>query len=354
MVKMPPNSKTLTASCHCKSTHFTITLPTTALPLKVHICHCNVCRYTHGTPCIFHATLPAGIAPQFIAPSSIDKLTAYNHAESQGTRYFCSTCGCQIGDIGHDDGIWVISTSIFTEPNDGLWEIQSNEFTKSSADGGLSAIVSCIDERQLEIVNPEVSSNTTEATERDVTNAVEAVSEELRAECHCGGVQFSISRPSKEFLTSPASKGWILAQDTSKWLTSLDLCDDCRLVNGSNVIAWMFVAKDHISPLPPGNLIIGSSKSYESSEDVLRTFCGTCGATVFYSCAERPEIVDVAVGILRAPEGVMVENWALWRAGRIGSAHDGLEYDPGFSRALIEGMKVWGRRKGMPEDFVVS
>lgn len=73
---------------------------------------------------------------------------------------------------------------------------------------------------------------------------------------------------------------------------------------------------------------------------------------MFYSCTDRPGIVDVAVGILRAPEGVMAENWALWRR-RISSQDDGLKYDPDFSRALIEGLKVWGSKKGMPEDFVL-
>lgn len=48
----------------------------------------------------------------------------------------------------------------------------------------------------------------------------------------------------------------------------------------------------------------------------------------------------------------MVENWALWRR-RISSRDDGLKYDPDFSRALIEGLKVWGNRRSMPEDFVL-
>ncbi|KAJ5877142.1 hypothetical protein N7455_000607 [Penicillium solitum] len=346
------DNKTLTAACHCQSIHFTITIPAVALPLKVHICHCSVCRYTHGTPCIFHAPLPADVIPQFVVPSSIDNLTPYNHAESQGTRHFCSTCGCHIGDKSHDDGGWVISTAIFTEPNQGLWEMRSHAFTNSSLDGGLSAIFSHIGGRQLDVFNPETSLDVSNSGDSIRTDAVENEDEELRAECHCGGVSFSIARPRKEFLASPASEGWVLSRDTSKWLALLDLCDDCRLVDGSNVIAWMFVPVDHISPSPLGDSIIGSSKSYKSSEEVLRTFCGTCGATVFYSCTDRPGIVDVAVGILRAPEGVMVENWALWR-GRISSGDDGLKYDPGFSRALIEGLKVWGNRRGMPEDFVL-
>ncbi|KAJ5207048.1 hypothetical protein N7491_002321 [Penicillium cf. griseofulvum] len=342
--------RTLTAACHCQSIRFTITIPASVLPLKVHICHCSVCRYTHGTPCSFHAPLPAGVAPQFIAPSRIDKLTPYNHAESLGTRHFCSTCGCHIGDRSHGDGSWVISTAIFTEPNQGLWEMRSHAFTKSSLDGGLSAMFSHIDGRQLKFFNPEPLLDAGKAGDHGRINTVQN-EEKLHAECHCGGVSFSIARPRKEFLASPASEGWVLPRDTSKWLALLDLCDDCRLVDGTNVIAWMFVPVDHLSPSPPADLIIGSSKSYKSSEEVLRTFCGTCGATVFYSCTDRPGMVDVAVGILHAPEGVMIENWALWR-GRISSAEDG-KYDPGFSKALIEGLKVWGSRRDMPKDFVL-
>lgn len=340
----------LTAACHCKSINYTLTVPAECLPLKVHICHCGVCRRTHGTPCIFHAPLPAGVAPQFNAPSGMDKLTPYSHGQSTGTRYFCSTCGCHIGDRGHDDGNWVISTAIFTEPNDHLWEMRSHIFTESSSDGGLSAMISHVDGRQLNVKNSNTPpiTNTTEALLEDP----KPKSKEMLAKCHCGGVSFSISRPRKKFISSPRSEGWVLPQDTNKWLALLDLCDDCRLVDGSNVIAWMFVPVDHISPCPPEDLLIGSSTSYRSSEGVLRTFCGTCGSTIFYSCTDRPGIVDVAVGILRA-ESVMIDDWALWRTGRIGAAADGLKYDPGFSGALIEGFEMWGRERGMPEDFIV-
>ena len=98
-----------------------------------------------------------------------------------------------------------------------------------------------VDGRQLDVFNLEAS--------LDASKAIRTEAEELRAECHCGGVSFSISRPRKEFLDSPASEGWVLPRDTSKWLALLDLCDDCRLVDGSNVIAWMFVPVDHISLL---------------------------------------------------------------------------------------------------------
>jgi hypothetical protein len=115
----------------------------------------------------------------------------------------------------------------------------------------------------------------------------------------------------------------------------------------------MFVPVDHITPALPSNLLVGSSKAYRSTEDVVRTFCGTCGATVFYWCKERPEIVDVATGLLRAPEGVMAEKWAVWRSGRLAWPENGLRYHEGFARALMEGMKAWGKERGHAEEFVV-
>lgn len=95
--------------------------------------------------------------------------------------------------------------------------------------------------------------------------------------------------------------------------------------------------------------------AYESSEGVRRTFCGTCGATVFYSHKERPGIVDVATGILRAAEGVMLGNWVVWRTARVGFVEDGLKYDFGFTRGLEDGLREWGvRMDGESTDFGVG
>lgn len=316
------------------------------------MCHCSVCRLVHGAPCCFHVPLDQGIKPEFIAPSSIDNLTTYEHPTALSTRYFCSTCGCHIGDRGHDDDGWVISNSIFdsNKHEQGIWELFAHCFASSTADGGLSTLISEIDGRQLKMVDPESSADSKLADKQPMQTS----DKELLAQCHCGGVSFTISRPSEEFIASPASQGWLHPTDKSKWLACWDLCDDCRLVTGTHVIGWMFVPLDHISPPPPADFMIGSSKAYRSGEGVLRTFCKTCGATVSYSCSERPQIVDVAVGILRAPEGVMAENWALWRSGRLAWPQSGLDYHEGFARALIEGTKQWGRERGHPEDFPIA
>ncbi|OGE54657.1 hypothetical protein PENARI_c005G07031 [Penicillium arizonense] len=343
-------TKTLTASCRCKSVQFTVTIPTECLPLNVHLCHCSLCRYTHGTPCSFHAPLPYGVEPQFIAPSSLEKLTSYQHLASKATGYFCSTCGCQIGGLGSQ---WTISTAIFdaNREDEGIWKFNAHMLPNSAPDGGLAAVFSDIDGHKLQTENLGLSPQAIAGSD---SQPPDPESKELLAQCHCGGVSFTIARPSEEFIASPAGKEWISPLDKSKWLASMDLCDDCRLVNGTHVVSWMFVSVDHITPRLPKDLLIGSAKGYRSMKDVLRVFCGTCGATIFYHCDERPNIVDVAMGILRAPEGAMAENWSVWRAGRPSWPENGMRYHAGFSRALIEGMKQWGAERGHPQEFKLA
>ncbi|KAF7593755.1 hypothetical protein BBP40_010931 [Aspergillus hancockii] len=345
-------TKTLTAICHCRSTHFTVTVPKISFPLRIHLCHCSVCRYTHGTFCTFHAPLPHDIQPQFVAPSGLDKLTPYTHSHFTSVRYFCSTCGCHIGDRDNADGRWVISSAIFDNSGDEkVWQITSHIHTSTTAMNGLHQFLPRINGRDITVSNPEPSPPAREDTTMKIQGSKD---QHLRVTCHCGGISFNISRPSKEFTTDPANKKWVLPGKEDKWLGVLDVCDDCRLVSGSNVAAWIFVPVDHLLPPPPGNLLIGSSKSYSSSEDVVRTFCGTCGAVVFYSCADRPGVVDIAGGLLRDPKSVLAEDWVVWRTGRIAHVNDGMRFDEGFTRALEEGWHAWAKEKyGELEYFTV-
>ncbi|KAE8387456.1 Mss4-like protein [Aspergillus alliaceus] len=349
-------SRTLTAACHCRSVHFTICIPESALPLKIHLCHCTVCRYTHGSLCSFHAPLPEDIQPQFIAPSNLDGLTPYAHPKSSSTRYFCRTCGCHVGDRQDVDGRWVVSSAIFDPSGDeSVWQITSHIHAGAGSQDGLFHFLSQINGRELTRSTSTLDDLCSRSPVENIPKLQRSADQQLHASCHCGGVTFDISRPREDFVNDPGNRKWILPGRKDKWLGVFDVCDTCRLVSGANVAAWMFVPLDHISPSPPNNLLIGSSKRYSSSEGVVRTFCGTCGAVVFYSCADRPEIADVAVGILRDPESVLAEGWITWRTGRIAYLKDGMKYDEGFTKELDQGLQAWGREKyGKVELFDVA
>ncbi|RFU25238.1 hypothetical protein B7463_g11102, partial [Scytalidium lignicola] len=333
------STKTLTASCHCKSVHFTLTIPINLLPLKFHLCHCSICRYTHSTLCTFYTRLPANIKPQFIPPSSLaDSLSGYTASKlSPCRRYFCSTCGCHIGDCSSpDENDWVISSSIFDKEEErGIWEFEGHIYTGSARGGLWEWLGGSLDES-------DVSPGEEEEEEEDGIDDDRETS--VKAECHCGGVSFSLSRPMQAILNNPKFQPFVSKTDSSKWLGLLDTCDDCRLVNGTHVHGWTTVPRSLISPTIPDTLLLGTSKVYSSSPDVRRTFCGVCGATVFYWVEDRAEVVDVALGLLRAKD-VRAEGWLTWRTGKVGWVDDGLRYDAEFTKALVKGMGDWGREK---------
>jgi len=73
--------------------------------------------------------------------------------------------------------------------------------------------------------------------------------------------------------------------------------------------------------------------TYHSSEAAVREFCPTCGATVFWHDYERPDLIDVSVGLLRCSSGARAEPFLKWwtertsfseetRTGRTGGIAD--------------------------------
>ncbi|KAK4159285.1 Mss4-like protein [Cladorrhinum sp. PSN259] len=356
-------NQTLTAQCHCKSVHITITIPTSTLPLPVHICHCQICRNIHGTPCSFHAPLPQGIQPEFISPSSLEtSLTGYMHKLAKSERFFCSTCGCHIGDrdLELDSGTgkpkWHIATSIFTPNSESYFQLRSHAFTASSKGDGLYSWLPSVNGRELHTWNPapddhEFSIPRAETPEPQFDDQGNQV---LLAECHCSGVKFTIPRPTAEEKSDPFLSRFISREDDSKRVACLCVCTDCRLVDGTHVIGWAFAPLKSLQPSIPANFTgFGTLKAYRSSENVLRGFCGKCGATVFYTSddekrapTEEKRVVDIAVGILRAPEGdVAAEKWLTWRTGRLAKMQSGKDYDNSFAESLKKGMEDWGRKK---------
>jgi hypothetical protein len=382
-------NQTLSAACHCKSVQFTVTVSTSALPLPVHLCHCSICRHTHGTLCSFHAPLPKHVEPEFVPPSSLDSsLTGYIHSpQAASERFFCTTCGCHIGDrdlkpdpeTGKPE--WRVATSIFTTHNEDTFQIRSHCFTSPATEPNLSTWLPSVNGREVHVWNP--SPSDPHFPLASSTSPEPSDPNRLLAQCHCTGVTFTIAPPTpsettdpflsrylhpspspsqpppNETKTSPFTK--LTTPPTPKRVACLCLCTDCRLTSGAHAIGWTFVPLPCIRPAirDPAQFEggFGTLKAYRSSKKVTRAFCGVCGASVFYALDDeervavdgqgeggRVMVVDVAVGLLRG-ESVAVEEWVTWRTGRLAGMRQGEGFDGGFAEGLVGGLREWGVRR---------
>jgi hypothetical protein len=94
--------------------------------------------------------------------------------------------------------------------------------------------------------------------------------------CLCGAVRYRVSGPS-------------LAR-------ALCHCRTCRLASGAPSVAWVvFRSRDF-------TFIKGEPARFQSSPNVVRTFCGKCGTPLTYQQASNTDTVDVTTVSLDAPD----------------------------------------------------
>ncbi|KAF1993919.1 hypothetical protein P154DRAFT_527437 [Amniculicola lignicola CBS 123094] len=366
---MAPETTTLTATCHCKSSTISFTVPTDTLGhLKTHFCHCDICRHTHGTLCTIHTPI---LEPTF----NPESFTAYE-SSSHVTRWFCSTCGAHMVDramSASKDGeaakqSWCVATSL-VDADESIWAFDAHIFVGSTRDGGLATWLPGIGNKELKIwtkdrqngdedrgdwMQPLLSRRSSPSLGHGHGHAKGSTNEEedkLHLKCHCGGIDLSISRPSSPSSFAPLPPSLIPA-NKRKWLACNDVCTTCRLVSGVAIVSWFFPATSHItltdgSPYRPE---FGTAKVYRSSGDVTRTFCGRCGATVAYACDDRPGMVDLGVGLVvvegdegekgeGGASGVRAEEWLEWRTGKCSWEKDCRW--KGVLKGFKEGMVGW-------------
>jgi hypothetical protein len=210
---------------------------------------------------------------------------------------------------------------------------------------------------------------------------VEGEAGKVPIRCHCGGVDFVLraGEAQREF-AERQGKGeeipWFVDPVTHKALGSLDGCNSCRIWNGAEVFTWTFALLKHIS-FPGGDggfpenaaelrtaveakdggkdrdSRLGTLAIYASSPDVQRYFCGRCSASVFYAADDRPELVDVAVGLLDSHDGARAESvisWALggqfgWRQDMVGTWREELLV------AAEKESELWRIERGYPKSW---
>lgn len=75
-------------------------------------------------------------------------------------------------------------------------------------------------------------------------------------------------------------------------------CTMCRHIHAAPFVSWLVVPAEHF------RYVAGSVSVLRSSSKGTRYFCSNCGTHVACINDAHPEIVDVAIGSLDAPEAV--------------------------------------------------
>jgi len=339
----------LTGKCLCGEASYSFTVDQ---QLNTHVCHCNRCRHLSGALCATTVDLPKTYKPD---AQLIDKLVAYKSSPPY-TRYFCSTCGCHVLERDERFGRWRVCQGTLNNPEEAA-SINGHVFVEDTKDGGCSDWVSFVKNQKIKRWNgfPDESSEVPDGWHISEQTPIDNQAP-VHAHCDCKGVTFYVSRPSEiskqtdgpcpDVLDeSPQDKMWWLRQNHTKFLAGVCVCDSCRLATGSEMIEWAFVptANIHLSQdcTVPFSRSFGSLKTYRSSDEASRHFCGTCGATVFWIGDARPTLIDIAVGLLDAPEGARAESLLEWRTERVSFREDAIKRVPAFTTALEAGITAW-------------
>ena len=106
----------------------------------------------------------------------------------------------------------------------------------------------------------------------------EATGVRATGRCDCGGVAFDVTGPLRDV-----------------WNCH---CPRCRRLTG-HFMAATATHPDHVVFRAQDTL-----RWYEPADGVRYGFCGTCGATLFWRVASRPEHLVVAAGSLDPPTGL--------------------------------------------------
>ncbi len=102
-------------------------------------------------------------------------------------------------------------------------------------------------------------------------------------------------------------------------------CASCRRAAGATPVAWATFATERFA------LVRGALASFRSSEPVVRGFCATCGTSLTYAHAARPDSVDVTLASFDEP-GTLRPACHIWVSDRIAwtALGDGLPQHAGW------------------------
>lgn len=353
--------ESITAKCACRAFSFQADFPKASIPFQRALCLCTICR-----------SLSGGCGVSYIALPSIQvnplmyNLTSYSTSD-RITRYFCSTCGAHCFVQWMPTASWHLATGLW-DRTEGIIKWTGCKWVNDTLDGGISVWLKEIanqdgSKRELrrwmlqdgdnELVPEGILTSLSEKLAKDESNLT------LKAHCCCGGVKFSLTRPTEaskaarspfpdlmvpyhsDSPANPENTTWWLREHNTKYLAGTCACTSCRESSGFDIQPWAFVPRCNIlqEDGKPLDFSSGTLKRYESSSGVHREFCGRCGATVFWHCDERPDIIDVSVGLFDSSQGARVESWLDWWTDRVSFSE--MAVSTSLIASLENGLKAW-------------
>lgn len=345
-------SQILQFACLCAKNWGHIRFSSPDTPRTASLCHCYDCRHTTGGLCssvISTSTTPFTIEYEGPGPRKFFSLWP-----AWTSIVFCCHCGSNLSWDNETEDL-AIHTGILKDPKRTV-DFQNQCCALETGDGGASVWLDLRKRDSCPIPKGLISKeqHTTSSPREDL---------DTQASCRCRNIRFQITRPSVSSSTpaspysdlivpyhsgpstNPTNEKWWLRANGTKYLAGTCACQSCRLASGNDIQAWAFVPKVNIRKLngEPFDFSMGLLKQYESSKGVYRNFCGGCGATVFWHDEGRPELIDVAVGLLNAGSGARAEELLEWATERVSFQEDAQNKD--LIVKLGHGMRAWAKAK---------
>lgn len=338
-------------TCLCGCTAQTVHLSQSSEPSMLTLCHCSSCRATTGELCASYVAL---ISP----PTSFESLVQYTQSKNV-SRWFCQNCGAHV--FIRRLGDFFVASGLLDAAQVETRGVEHN-CVNDTLDAGASRLISKVGSCSSTHRNAGGSVSQHLPQTEDATHMgpqQQSREQRLPARCHCGGVEYFVTPPDASSKTASSpwpdilvpyhsgssnnpddAKWWLRSGDT-KFLAGFCACNSCRQGAGFPIQSWAFVPKSNIFK-PDGSSLsydMSTLQAYESSPGVYREFCNRCGATVFWHCDERPSVVDVSVGLLRAGSGAMALSWLEWATERVSFREDAV--DRNLIKGLEDGLRDW-------------
>lgn len=264
----------------------------------------------------------------------ISTLTKYAFSKTADT-YFCTTCGSHM--FWKSQQATEITTGTLKDSTERV-NFQYHCWVADTKDSGFSDWLPTMNGQHMR-KRREGDEHVEELPRWWTESTGRQAEARLPVYCACKGIELYISRPS-------VISG--IGQDTpttQRYDASNCACNSCRLATGADIAQWASIPRNNIK-LANGeafNFEFGTLKSYSGTKDAKRYFCGRCGASAFYTTTAKPDMVDVAVGLLDASSGARAEDWLDWDSDKVDFEVDAP--NRGLVTALADGLKLWREHK---------